>query len=264
MVDWTTIISIISIVGTWVTILLVYFTLREMRNQRKAAQKPELIIPDVSVFGYAADREIFIASEWTNKENKSKEVVFKERTVGTIYNIGAGAAKAIKIEWDFDISNMVLTIQDYCYRNSVPVVVSIQNNGLKIEYKENHSWWNIEAYSNVKHPYLMPASVTAQGLESNLPRTYLQLISILIFLNLHQQREMDSFDRRFVPNQESPFAIPPLSCQLSYDDIGGDRYEKKFDVPFNITMVMGIPSKESQFSISQPIFFGMLEFREIK
>ncbi|HEU0293789.1 MAG TPA: hypothetical protein VFR47_13695, partial [Anaerolineales bacterium] len=120
------------------------------------------------------------------------------------------------------------------------------------------------AYSNVKHPYLMPASVTAQGLESDLPRTYLQLISILIFLNLHQQRVKDSFDIRFIPNEESPFAIPPLSCQLSYDDIGGDRYEKKLAVPFHIAMVMNIPSKTTQFSMAQPVFAGMLEFREIR
>src|SRR6266508_1544770 len=110
----------------------------------------------------------------------------------------------------------------------------------------------------------MPASVTAQGLESDLPVTYLELISILIFLNLHQQREMASFDRKFIPDEESPFAIPPLSCQLSYDDIGGYRYEKNFAVPFHISMVMGIPSKTTQFSITQPVFFGMLEFREIK
>ena len=66
--DWATLISIVGIIGTWITIVLVYNTLREMRNQRKASQKPELIIPNVSIFGYADDNEIFIASNWSNKE----------------------------------------------------------------------------------------------------------------------------------------------------------------------------------------------------
>lgn len=52
-----------------------------------------------------------------------------------IYNIGAGAAKEINIKWDFDWSSAIKSIQDCCYRNSIPVVVRTQNDGLIVEHK---------------------------------------------------------------------------------------------------------------------------------
>src|SRR5574339_950200 len=160
--DWTTSIQIAGIIGTAIGIVLVYFTLLEMRNQRKAAQKPELIVPIVSIYGYTDDNELFIASEWSNKEIKNKTIVIEEHPHISIYNIGAGAAKAISIKWDFDLSGTVKSIQDYCYRNSIPVVVKTQKHelvdGLEIEYKGKKTWMNIKAYSSRGHPYLMPAS----------------------------------------------------------------------------------------------------------
>src|SRR5687768_4300953 len=114
--DLTTLLTIIGQIATWVTIALVYFTLREMRNQRRAAQKPELIIPKVPIYGYAVDNEIFIASKWSNRELKNDSIVVEERPQAIIYNIGAGAAKEINIKWDFDLSGAIKSIQDYCYR----------------------------------------------------------------------------------------------------------------------------------------------------
>ena len=260
--DLTILLTIIGQIATWVTIVLVYFTLREMRNQRRAAQKPELIIPNVSIYGYAADNEIFIASNWSNKELKNDGVVVEERPQVTIYNIGAGAAKEINIKWDFDLSGAIKSIQDYCYRNSIPVVVSTQNDGLIVEHKGNKSWMNIKAYSSIEHAYLMPAWVTSLGLKSGLPVTFLQLISILIFLDNHQRQKNPS-DKSFFPLvEESRFKIPPLFCELSYEDISGERYAKKFDVTFQPYVIMGIPSKEVELSKTEPAFQGGLEFKE--
>jgi len=259
--NWTDIISIVSILGTWVTIVLVYFTLQEMRNQRKASQKPELIIPIAPIFGYAQDNDIFVAGSWSNKERKNESAVVEERPQVTIYNIGAGAAKEINIKWDFDLSGTVKSIQDYCYHNSLPVVVNIQEDILKIESKGRESYISIEAYSKAEHVYLMPASVTAKGLKSSIPVTFLELLSILIFLDIHQTHKKSS-NKPLLPVEESRFEIPMLFCELSYVDIGGVRYAKKFDVIFHPSMVMGIPSRKIELSSTEPVFHGWFEFRE--
>jgi len=75
------IVSIISQISTWLTILLVYFTLREMRNQRKASQKPDLIIPQFTIYGYA-DRESSDSSLMiTNWSDRDEERISQSRLV---------------------------------------------------------------------------------------------------------------------------------------------------------------------------------------
>ena len=64
------------------------------------------------------------------------------------------------------------------------------------------------------------------------------------------------------PIEESKIEIPPLSCALSYIDIGGEKYSKSFEVTFQI-LVMTFPSKDVEFSNNEPVFQGMFEFKEI-
>ncbi len=40
-------ISILGQFATWVTLIIIYLTLREMKSQRKASYKPELIPTDL-------------------------------------------------------------------------------------------------------------------------------------------------------------------------------------------------------------------------
>src|SRR6266496_384489 len=126
--DWNIVTSIIAQVLTLVTILLVYQTLSEMKTQRKASQKPELIIPDVTISGLDGSNGLFIATSWANlkEDGDSSNEVFP---FVTIYNIGAGAAKEISLNWKFDVSSAVKSIQDYCYHHSIPLVVSIKDEG---------------------------------------------------------------------------------------------------------------------------------------
>jgi hypothetical protein len=163
------IIGILGQVATWVTVILVFFTLREMEKQRKASQKPELIIPNVSVFGYTDNKDIFIASNWSNKEIKSDGFVIEKYPQFILYNIGAGAAKEINIKWDFDLTNTVKSIQDYCYRNSIPVVVSIQKDMLQIQIKERGSYMIIKAFLNAELAYLCLLQLRLKGSNQHYP-----------------------------------------------------------------------------------------------
>ncbi len=257
------IISILGQLATWVTVVLVYLTVREMAKQRKAAQKPELIIPDVSISGYSTEQdEIFIASHWNNKELKNEGIAVGRFPKIAIYNIGAGAAKEINIKWEFDMQDTIKSIQDYCYRNSIPVVVRSQDNFLQVEFKGRESFISISASSNLEHAYLMPASVTAQGLESDLPLTFLELISILIFLRFHQSNKKSSKDKVVFPVvEEANLEIPSLYCELSYADVGGEKYMKKFDVTFD-PFLMRYPAKGIEFPVTEPVFQGVFEFKE--
>lgn len=254
------IIGIIGQIAAWITILLVFFTMREMEKQRKASQKPELIVPNVSIFGYTNDNEIFIATHWSNKELKNDSYILGELPKVVIYNIGAGAAKEIKIKWDFDLKSTLQTIQDYCYKNSIPVVVDSQNGFLTIEFIGNESHSNIDAFANIEQPFIMPVSINSLGFEADLPLTFLNLVSILVFLKIHQSNMIIGEKGEFHVSKYS-FEIPPLYFELHYGDIGGNRYKKKFDVKFKILMSR-YPLIKFDNSSNNPIFLGMFEFKE--
>jgi hypothetical protein len=255
-------ISAVGQIATWVTVILVFFTLIEMEKQRKASQKPELIIPNISLFGYSESRDdIFIVSSWSDKKLKDDEVILEKRPYITIYNIGAGAAKEISIKWRFDIEETMKLVQDYCYRNSIPIIVSKQSDFLHIETKGRGTHINIKASLEDEHAYLMPASVTSQGLTSALPWAFLELTSILIFINI-DQTQRNSGNKVVFPVEESSFEIPSMQCELSYVDIGGGRYTKKLEVPFH-TVMMRYPSKETKLPTTEPVFMGRLEFKEL-
>ena len=93
-----------------------------------------------------------------------------------------------------------------------------------------------------------------------MPLTFLELTSILIFINMHQMQKKSN-DKSIFPMEEPRFEIPSLSCELSYVDIGGETYTKKIDVTFNL-FVMRYPSKEAKISVTEPVFQGMFEFEE--
>jgi hypothetical protein len=245
------IIGILGQSAIWITVILVFLTLREMEKQRKASQKPELIIPNMFIIGYPDENcNLYIASYWSNKEVKKERTEIYEHPNVTIYNIGAGAAKEINFSWNFDVQNTVKSIQDYCYSNSIPVVIRIQNNYLEIGIEGGFDAINLD--SSFKYSYLMPTSVTSQGLNSEIPIYFLELISFLIFISM-QKHGFEFGD----------FEFPSLFCELSYTDIGGVRYIKKFDVTFNPTS-LSLSAKESGFSNPKPIFQGILKFKEIK
>ncbi len=254
-------ISILGQIATWVTVILVFFTLREMEKQRKASQKPELIIPNMPIWGYADNNEFFISSNWSNKELKNDKAEIKEFPHFIIYNIGAGAAKEINIAWDFDFSDNIKSIQDYCYHNSIPVVVSLQEDGLKAGINGNETFIYTKTFLNNTHSYLMPASVTSQGIKSSLPLAFLTLLSISIFLDIHQSQKKSN-NKNVFSTEESLIKSPALSFTLSYVDIGGEKYTKKIRVAFQPSVIR-FPLKDREL-LNLAAFQGVLEFKEKK
>jgi hypothetical protein len=66
------ILVIVGQAATWVTLVFVFLTLREMEKQRRANQKPELIIPKVPLYGYTGRHdEFFVPEIWSNSELKA-------------------------------------------------------------------------------------------------------------------------------------------------------------------------------------------------
>jgi hypothetical protein len=120
------IVSIIGQIGTWITIILVFLTLREMGKQRRESYKPVIVIPRFGLQAEGkAESEVIIFDDLhrggifdeTQQAYKGEEFAkggnFGKWDHVVLYNLGAGAAKEISVEWklEFDVFEAVDSIK---------------------------------------------------------------------------------------------------------------------------------------------------------
>lgn len=101
---WDQVISLIASIGTCLAVVLVYFTLREMKEQRQTSIIPEIVFCKKKLYLYTDTSETYF---WSDCVIKSKsETIDKLLKIETI-NIGAGAAKNIKITWVYNVEELI-------------------------------------------------------------------------------------------------------------------------------------------------------------
>jgi hypothetical protein len=101
--------SLISTSATWVTALLVLFTLVEMKRQRRLAYSPKLIVLGGFRYSYPNPQEpeeypIHWGSEKSDPMATSARV---QRLSAELLNVGLGGAVNIRAKWTFDSTNLV-------------------------------------------------------------------------------------------------------------------------------------------------------------
>jgi hypothetical protein len=261
--DIGSLVTIVGQIATWLTIVLVFFTLLEMRNQRKAAQKPDLIIPKSLIYGYSYGfsnermTSLLIPRYWRNKEVEAKdEVWIYAKELMTVYNVGFGVAKNIELKWIGKYDQTLQQIKDYCYQHTIPIIIRMDDKKFTVD--EQSITGDLEFYlspEQFKHDFLMPVSVTSTGLMIAVPLTFVELASISIFLNTHYSRQQ--------PRHTSEFGIdfPPLTLELHYDDLENTRYSKKFEVLFSIEMFRVFMDAKQAFG--KNLFQATFEFKKL-
>ncbi len=228
--DWTTIISIVGIIGTWITIALVYYTLREMRNQRIASQKPDLIIPrspNVSVYSYRKEGEsnLLVPKWWSAAEPvKFGKYGWLESIPVKLYNVGFGAAKNIKLNWVVEYDKTLQQIKDYCYQHSIPIVLQLQGDSSITIHEQGTITAGFQLSSQInEYEFLMPVSITKEGLTSFAPQSLKDMLSIILYLRNHWMIQDED-------NPELMVDFPPIKLELDYDDVEEFHYSKRFDI----------------------------------
>lgn len=239
------VIAIAGQIAMWITLIVVFLTLREMEKQRRASYKPELVIPRSLVYGFGdiIVEDIILPLEWRNSENIEET---RDDSLLTIYNLGFGAAVHIRISWEFEFEETLRFVQDYCYENSIPIVVGYEQRfGTKVFQLEIEdrvsSFINIGSIYDQSYDYLVPASVTSKGLRLHLPPDYKSLIAIMIFMSWKE------FEKDNSPMKDLNF--PDLKLKVNYQDIGGNDYVKEFGLTFQLRhMTNKKETDESVFS----------------
>ena len=256
-------INLLTQLATWITVLLVLFTLWEMRKQRIASQKPDVIIPKATVYGYVYDfanaprKDEVIPRWWSGNKNlkDGNEYWAQSQEIIKIYNVGIGVARNIEVKWTVDYDKALQQIKDYCYEHTIPIVLKVHDGNLGV-YEKNYPLETIILLEGEPHEfdYLMPVSIASDGLATSIPGIFVELTSILIYLKSHYNRRHVQ-DRTFLE-----IKIPALSLKLQYDDLENFHYTKEFDVKFTLEGFYTFANEGD--ALGKQMFQGSIDFKK--
>lgn len=183
---------------TGITVLLLYKQINEMILDRKASSQPDLYptatnfeTNDISVDNPMSNDKYLPIPFFYRIENGVKSNKFSTKV--SLFNIGHGAAKEIKISWEYNEQDIIQIIQG--------------------------------KYGSGKYDRLedrIDFAPANKNVEINLPLHYMKACGSLC---------NDTIGALFL-NQEQKQLKPPLKLHLKFKDIFDNSHDRKFDVKF--------------------------------
>src|SRR5262245_48275337 len=225
-------------VATWLTLVVVYLTLREMAEQRRYSYKPDLFPLQGSVFGYwtKTSSDDHYPKLWSDTHLSLEQAGSTESPHALspvhILNLGVATANHVSARWTFHLEGILDDIRHYCTEHSIPVVAGIdrQFGWLRIEAGGDISSCAVEELTS-KQDYVLPASMSAEGWVQPIPYCVHELTSLLVYLMEVGPRGADT--------PKSFREGLPVSLEISYRDLGGGQYKKRFAGSLTIPWFFG-------------------------
>ena len=228
-----------------------------MKSQRRSSFRPNFVMKS-KIYGIRFNDEKYLTYdilEENEMKNSSGSKDFQFITV-KLFNIGLGPAKYLKIDWDYNIFNLVSFLNEN------------QSQFNFIIEKENDNQDNLIIYSKDKllfksgidfkdyRDYALPVSISPHGIEVLIPISYLEiLVSVTCLYKISEgEKEILKYYEIFRSNLK-------IKTKILYKDVEGNSYEQYFTLgPYlNLLKIFG-ESKKDNGSIE----FGFNIFEEIK
>ena len=252
-------LSLLTQIATWITVLLVLFTLFEMVKQRKATYKPDIVISNNSVYVYISQSGF--PDIWL-EERIAKGDIFETSEPNLkfqlpIYNLGLGAARDIEIEWKYDHANFIKAVNQISTYSPKKFNLSMTDyDFLLFEIPGKYrSYINLEGELINKKNFLLPYSMEDKSESISLPQGFMLLVSVYALCDISKcLKERSHFPK---------FDIPQIDLSIKYNDIGGSTHSKTFKFKLLLGEVSLLaPSGEkldvNTYSEGEFIFFAYL------
>jgi hypothetical protein len=227
---------------TLIAVILTLFTLIEIRSQRQSMYIPDLFLGDRYVNFYGFDFHDrysnfeFDQIEDPKKEKQSDEIPKKFYSVELfLHNIGFGAAKSVKIKWEYDIEKFIELLNPMVDKNQFGVSLNKQDGrqGAYIEHilTEHFSSCTYSYLMNGEKDVVLPKHTIEKSPIINVPETYTTLLSYFIAF------KYEMFDPKSKKHYifDELNEIPPLSLNLTYYDIRNKKYQKEISLKFMVS-----------------------------
>lgn len=258
--DNTTILNIaiasISAVGTLISALIYYYTLKEIRKQRETTYVPHVIIEEIPfIVKGIRKEEIVFPGLWDNNNIFSKEIdeynrekYYSSEFYLKTYNIGFGTAKKISGRFSYDADGFIENLNKLNSITESNKQIFIDKGENFIEFKTMNKGLS---YLNKSFLYknedkrlinnILPININANFTPINIPKSFLELLNIQVHLIISNSN-----------NTKIDFELkkPELFFEYSYYDISNKLYYKKIRISIEFT-TLGNISYSGVFKIEE-------------
>lgn len=250
------ILQILGLIATFITIILVFKTLKEMQLQRKNSYKPEMII--VSKGSFTAnipkvnDSDFFPFFPFIDWKNKQSDNDFHIE----FFNVGLGVAKNIKIKWQYDFYNLTKTL-NYLYKtNSLPIDLELKNETLKYAVPTKKILGVSSTVENIYYDYILPASISDSPIVIRVPHLLQFFYTNLLPFRI--KTEYSEYIKTSLALSEETKSI----ITIEYCDLDNLKHKKQFSCKIKPNHLSTKPSSKENIIILK-ILDGNLEFKEL-
>lgn len=214
-------IALCASLGACLSAVATFLTVRQIAKQREASYRPELAISRIQFQAYPDPlRGGMLPTKWTAQDTKEGETLnCVEDLALPLRNIGLGSARAVSLQWDFDVTGAVNAANELAQQTLTPAYFSTDDRFVTLKSEDlgnGSSMW--ENQRNVLIDYVLPASVEKSSLRVRLPHAYIQLASALVYLRFKEKEKTDFFD------------LPLLTASFTFSDIGGIKHSAYFNI----------------------------------
>ena len=218
----TEVISLVTSIAACLSAIAALIVVRQNYKQRIASYRPDLILVET-----ALGLQPF---EQTGGMPQSLEEDGEWQVSVAIVNVGLGAARDLKVSWQFPIDQVVSSINLLAQQSLASAYYEHKNGFLSMKSKSS---WAIRWVREDEIDYVLPASIPeTPPNQLRLPMAYLALV-VGHYHFAFQARGSDKSDGLQLIDVPDP---PELRCQINYGDIGG--IERRLDIMISVTPVM--------------------------
>ena len=239
------------------TLIAIYLTIAEMKNQRKSSFRPNLVMKS-QVYGIRFNDEqylIYDILEENEMQNSSgsNELPF---ITAKLFNVGLGPAKYLEFEWDYNIVSLVSLLNENQSQYNFIIKKENDNQDNLIIYRKDKQLFKNELDFKGYRDYALPVSISPRGIEVFIPFSYLEILVCVAFLYKFSEDEKAKlyYYEIFRSNLK-------IKTKVLYKDIEGNSCKQYFTfVPYlNLLKIFAVDKNEDE-----PIGFGFDIFEEIK
>ncbi len=218
----TEVIALVTSIAACLSAIAALVVVRQNYKQRTASYRPDLVLVD-RVMRLEPYEQTGGMPQLSDKDGESQLSV-------PIVNVGLGAARDLKVSWQFPIDQVVASTNLLAQRSLAPAYYEHENGFLSLKAKMS---WAIRWGREEEIGYVLPASIpeTPKN-ELPLPMAYVALV----FGHYHFALQARRSDKPDGPQMIDIPDLPELKCQIDYGDIGGLKH--RLDVVVSIEPIM--------------------------
>jgi hypothetical protein len=224
-------IALVTSAGACLSAIATFWTVLQIKKQREASYRPELVFSRSYFTAIAAaDEGARLLTQWVAgarcdlppSPQATKPLAIPLR------NVGLAAAKDLTIQWSFPLEQTVDYVNKVAQRTLTPAYFSINDLGVSFESEtlgKVMSMWRNQA--RVELDFVLPASVEEEPLTVELPHAYVLLSSAVVFFDWKDKEGKNA----------AKFQMPVLSATIGYSDIADGSHRTSFELRPEVTMV---------------------------